>query len=120
MAALHLFAFNQRVLFSGGEEQLHHLDGTYADRGAGPEDGGHTGIEEILVVLRRDNTTGHHHDIVATQFLEFFDHLREECFVACGEGAGTKDVDIVLHGLLSGLGRGLEQGPMSTSKPMSA
>ena len=85
MAALHLFAFNQRVLFSGSEEQLHHLDGTYADRGAGSEDGGYTGIEEILVVLRRDNTTGHHHDVVAAQFLEFLDYLRNQGLVTGGK-----------------------------------
>ena len=97
------------MLFLHGVEEFHHLDGALGNWCTGAEDGGYAGIEEALVVLRRDNSTGDDHDVLTTEFLELFDELRKEGLVACGEGAGTHDVDVVLDGLLGCFGGSLEE-----------
>ena len=97
------------MLFATCQQELHHLDGTLADDRTGAEDGGDAGIEKELIVLRRDDTTGDNHDVLAAQLLELFDDLRKQGLVTCGQRAGTEDVHVVLDGLLGGLGGSLEQ-----------
>ena len=64
--------------------------------GARTEDSCYACLIEEVVVLRRDNTTGNHHDILATEFLQFLNHLRHEGLVSCSERGDTQYMDIVL------------------------
>ena len=91
------------------EQDLHHLDGGLCDAGSGAEDGGDAGLVVEVVVLGGDDTAGDDHDVLTTKLLQLFDELRDECLVTGGEGRSTNDVDVVLNGLASSLGRSLEQ-----------
>ncbi len=86
----------------------------------GAKDCGHTCLVEEIVVLGGYHTTGSDEDILAAELLELFDHLRHEGLVSGSERAYAEDVDIIFHSLTGSLGRGLEEGPMSTSNPQSA
>ena len=79
------------------------------------KDGGYACLVEEVVVLCGDDTTGNHHDVLATEFLQFINHLRHEGLVSCCERGDTLHMHIVLYSLLSRLGRSLEQRPISIS-----
>ena len=64
--------------------------------GARTEDGGYACLIEEVVVLRADDTTGNHHDVLATEFLEFLNPLRHEGLVSCSERGDTQYMHIVL------------------------
>ena len=60
------------------------------------EYGGYACLVEEVVVLRGDDTTGNHHDVLATEFLQFINHLRHEGLVSCSERRDTQYMHIVL------------------------
>ena len=60
------------------------------------EDGGYACFIEEVVVLRGNDTTGNHHDVLATEFLQFLNHLRHEGLVSCSERGDTQHMHIVL------------------------
>ena len=66
-------------------ENFEHLDCRQRNAGAGAEDCSDTCLVEEIVVLSGNNAAGRYEDILAAEFLEFFDNLRDKCLVACGE-----------------------------------
>ena len=67
------------------EEQFHDLASGLGYAGAGAEDGGCTCLVEEVIILCGDNTTHDYHDILAAQFLEFLDYLRNQGLVTGGK-----------------------------------
>ena len=59
-------------------KDFEHLDGAHGDAGAGAEDGGNACAIEEVIVLGGDYAAGGDHDVFATEFLEFFDYLRNQ------------------------------------------
>ena len=67
------------------QEQFHDLHGGFGNAGAGAEDGGGACLVEEVVVLGGDYTAYYYHDILAAQFLEFLDYLRNQGLVTGGK-----------------------------------
>ena len=95
-------------LFFAGED-FKHTDGRGGDAGTGAEDGGYASLIEEVVILGRNHTAGGHHDIVASQLLEFFDYLGNQRLVTGGQRGDAEDMDVVLDSLTGSLGGSLEQ-----------
>jgi hypothetical protein len=68
-----------------GQEEFHYLDSGLGDAGAGAEDGGGACLVEEIVVLGGDYTAYYYHDILAAQFLELLDNLRNQGLMAGGK-----------------------------------
>ena len=64
------------------KQDLHHLDSSLGNRCTRTEDGCYACLVEEVVVLGRNHTTGDDHNVLATQFLQFLDQLRDERLVA--------------------------------------
>ena len=64
--------------------------------GARTEDSGYACLIEEVVVLRGDDATGNHHDVLATEFLQFLNHLRHEGLVPSCERGDIQYMHIVL------------------------
>ena len=67
------------------EEDVHHLDGTLHDVGAGAEDGGYTCLVEVVVVLHGDHTASGDDDVLTASLLELLDHGGHEGLVTSGK-----------------------------------
>jgi hypothetical protein len=65
-------------------DEREHLVCRFRNIGAGPKNRGHTGAFEKLTVLRRNNATYDHKDVVRAQALQRFDQLRHERLVTSG------------------------------------
>ena len=78
-----LFLFVVELLLS--EEQFHDLASGLGYAGAGAEDGGGACLVEEVIVLCGDNTAHDYHDVLAAQFLEFLDYLRNQSLVTGGK-----------------------------------
>ena len=63
------------------QEDVHDFAGGLGHGGTGTEDGSDASLVEEVVVLGGDDTTGDDHDVLATEFLQFFDELRDEGLV---------------------------------------
>ena len=67
------------------EQEFHYLHGSFGYAGAGAEDGGGACLVEEIVVLGGDYTAYYYHDILAAQFLEFLDNLRNQGLMTGGK-----------------------------------
>ena len=67
------------------EEQFHDLASGLGYAGAGTEDSGCTCLVEEVIVLCGDNATHNYHDILAAQFLEFLNYLRNQSLVTSSQ-----------------------------------
>ena len=81
----HLAPFLGGVELLLSEEQFHDLASGLGYAGAGAEDGGGACLVEEVVVLCGDNATHDYHDVLAAQFLEFLDYLRNQSLVTGGK-----------------------------------
>ena len=87
------------------------VGGRARDVGAGPEHGLGAGLEQRVVVRRRDDAADHDHDVAAAFLLQRRRQLRHQREVAGRQRRHADDVHVVLHRLARRLvGRG-EQRP---------
>ena len=80
-------------------KELHNNFCRVSHRCSWAEDGGDAGFVQEVVVLCGDDTTRCDHDVRATEFLEFFDDLRDKCLMTSCQAGDTQHMDVVLDGL---------------------
>ncbi len=73
----------REILLFFSFKKLKHLDCRNRNAGTGAEDCGDTCLVKEIIVLSGNNTAGSHHDVLAAEFLEFLDHLRNQGLVTC-------------------------------------
>ena len=69
-------------------------DGNHGTRAV---DAGDAGLIEEFVVLRRNDAADDHKDVIAAEFAQLVDQLRDQGFVAGGERGDADGVDIVFR-----------------------
>src|SRR5690554_4926292 len=92
------------------QQKIQNINSCLSYRGTGTKNAHHAGIVQELVILVRNNPSGNHHDVFASQLLKLSNHLGNQGLVTCSQGRNTQYVHIVFHSLLGCFGRGLEQG----------
>src|SRR6516165_9078264 len=90
-------------------QQPEYLRGGGGDVRPGPEDGGHAGVVQGLVVLGRHDAADHDDDVVATLLAQLRQQLGNEPLVPRGLAADPDHVDVVLDRVPSRLLRSLEE-----------
>ena len=90
------------------------------DVGAGAEDRANPRLPQKIVILGRDHAADHDQDVAGFLALQRFDQGRNQGLVPGRLAGDADDVNVVFDGLARGFLRGLEEGPISTSNPISA
>ena len=91
-------------------QHLQQLDAAFGNIGAGAKDTCSTMLIQIIIVLSRNYAANANHDILTTAFFQFFNQSGQQGLVTCSQGGEAYHINVVIHCILCGFLRSLEQG----------